>query len=91
MFNLSINNSEVLVGRRGRLFACKNSRPHRGEAFCIGEFNRDNIVCYIHGYDFNLSAANLEHMKSWKTRAQNGESQVIWFYILYSKKIEVSI
>ena len=89
MFNLSVNNSEVPVGRRrGRLFACKNSRPHRGASLSIGEFNGDNIVCYIHGYEFNLFTGNLEHMKSWKTRdgwnkTQTGESRVIWFYILH--------
>ncbi|MDQ6668963.1 MAG: Rieske 2Fe-2S domain-containing protein [Thermoproteota archaeon] len=67
MFNFSIKNSEVLVGRRrGRLFACKNSCPHRSASLSKGEFNEDNIVCCMYGYEFNLLTGNLEHIKSCK-------------------------
>jgi nitrite reductase/ring-hydroxylating ferredoxin subunit len=79
MFNLSINNSEILVGRRrGRLFACKNSCPHRGASLSKGDFNGDNIVCYMHGYEFNLFTGNLEHMKSWKKDERWMEQNAEW-------------
>jgi nitrite reductase/ring-hydroxylating ferredoxin subunit len=63
----TINFTDVLVGRRnGRLFACNNSCPHRGASLSKGEFNGDNIICYMHGYEFNVFTGKLEHIKSWK-------------------------
>jgi nitrite reductase/ring-hydroxylating ferredoxin subunit len=63
----TIHHTDVLVGRtNGILFACNNSCPHRGASLSKGEFNKNNIVCYMHGYEFNVVAGNLESMKSWK-------------------------
>jgi nitrite reductase/ring-hydroxylating ferredoxin subunit len=80
MFNLSINNSEILVGkRRGRLFAFKNSCPHRGASLSKGDLNGDYIVCYMHGgYEFNLFTGNLEHMKSCKKDEKWIEHNAEW-------------
>jgi nitrite reductase/ring-hydroxylating ferredoxin subunit len=79
MFNTSINNSDILVGRRrGRLFACNNSCPHRGASLSKGDFSGDNIVCYMHGYEFNLFTGNLEHAKSWKKDEKWMEQNVEW-------------
>ena len=62
-----INDIEILVGRRRRkLFAFNNSCPHRGASLSKGEFNDDNIVCYMHGYQFNVFNGKLVDMKSWK-------------------------
>ena len=79
-----VGNTEVLVGRlNGRLFACNNSCPHRGASLSKGEFNGDNIVCYMHKYEYNVFTGRLENMKSWKkkrhgwSRARNGESPAI--------------
>jgi nitrite reductase/ring-hydroxylating ferredoxin subunit len=63
----TIHQTDVLVGRtNGILFACNNSCPHRGASLSKGEFNKNNIVCYMHGYEFNVVTGNLESMKSWK-------------------------
>ena len=63
----SLDKVDVLVGRRnGRLFACNNSCPHRGASLSKGEFKGDNIVCYMHKYEYNVFTGRLENMKSWK-------------------------
>ncbi len=63
----TINNKDILVGRRnGKLFACSNSCPHRGASLSKGHFNGDNIICYMHGYEYNIFTGELENMKSWK-------------------------
>ena len=79
----TVEQTDVLIGRRnGKLFAFNNSCPHRGASLSKGEFNNDNIVCYMHGYEFNVFTGKLENMKSWKkkthglNKAQSGESQV---------------
>jgi nitrite reductase/ring-hydroxylating ferredoxin subunit len=63
----NIHETAVLVGRRGgRLFACNNSCPHRGASLSKGHFNNNSIVCYMHGYEFDLFTGKLVNMKSWK-------------------------
>jgi len=75
----SVNKIEVLVGRRnGRLFACNNSCPHRGASLSKGEFKDDNIVCYMHKYEFNLFTGKLENMKSWKKESTWVEQSPEW-------------
>ncbi|HZE77377.1 MAG TPA: Rieske (2Fe-2S) protein, partial [Nitrososphaeraceae archaeon] len=67
MLVFTINKTDILIGRRnGKLFACNNSCPHRGASLSKGEFNGDNIVCYMHGYEYNIWKGTLEKMKSWK-------------------------
>ena len=67
MLVFTINKIDILVGRRnGKLFACNNSCPHRGASLSKGEFNGDNIVCYMHGYEYNIWTGTLEKIKSWK-------------------------
>jgi nitrite reductase/ring-hydroxylating ferredoxin subunit len=61
------NRVDVLVGRKnGQLFAFNNSCPHRGASLSKGHFNGDNIVCYMHGYEYNVFTGRLEKMASWK-------------------------
>ncbi len=64
----SVDHTEVLVGRlRGRLFACNNSCPHRGASLVKGELKGDNnVVCWMHGYEYDVFTGKLESMKSWK-------------------------
>jgi nitrite reductase/ring-hydroxylating ferredoxin subunit len=70
---------DVLVGRRnGRLFACNNSCPHRGASLSKGEFSGDNIICYMHGYEFNVFTGRLENMKSWKKEETWMEQSPEW-------------
>jgi nitrite reductase/ring-hydroxylating ferredoxin subunit len=67
MIVLTIDHNDVLIGRRnGRLFSCNNSCPHRGASLSKGEFNGENIVCYMHGYEYNVFNGKLEYVKSWK-------------------------
>ena len=67
MLVFTINKIDILVGRRnGKLFACNNSCPHRGASLSKGEFKGDNIVCYMHGYEYNIWNGTLEKIKSWK-------------------------
>ena len=67
MKKVTINTVDVLVGRRnGKLFACNNSCPHKAASLSKGHFNGDNIVCYMHGYEYNLFTGKLEKMRSWK-------------------------
>jgi nitrite reductase/ring-hydroxylating ferredoxin subunit len=74
-----INSTEVLLGKRyGKLFACNNSCPHRGASLSKGEFNGDNIVCYMHGYEYNVFTGRLENMKSWKRESTWVEQSPEW-------------
>jgi nitrite reductase/ring-hydroxylating ferredoxin subunit len=75
----NVNKVEVLVGRRnGRLFACNNSCPHRSASLAKGEFKGDNIVCHMHGYEFNLFTGRLENMRSWKKESTWVEQSPEW-------------
>ncbi|MGC2427396.1 MAG: Rieske 2Fe-2S domain-containing protein [Nitrososphaeraceae archaeon] len=79
MLIFTINRTDVLVGRRnGRLFACNNSCPHRGASLSKGEFSKDNIICYMHGYEFNVFTGKLEHIKSWKKDETWMEQTLEW-------------
>jgi nitrite reductase/ring-hydroxylating ferredoxin subunit len=93
MLVFTINKIDILVGRRnGKLFACNNSCPHRGASLSKGEFNGDNIVCYMHGYEYNLWTGTLEKIRSWKKdpawREQTQEwmkSDNLILYCVYEK------
>jgi nitrite reductase/ring-hydroxylating ferredoxin subunit len=70
---------EVLVGRlQGRLFACNNSCPHRGASLAKGELKDDTVVCYMHGYEYNVFTGRLENMKSWKKEETWMEQSPEW-------------
>jgi nitrite reductase/ring-hydroxylating ferredoxin subunit len=74
-----IGATDVLVGRRnGRLFACDNACPHRGASLSKGDFNGDNIVCYMHKYEYNLFTGKLENMASWKKEETWMEQSPEW-------------
>jgi nitrite reductase/ring-hydroxylating ferredoxin subunit len=75
----TIKQTDVLIGRRnGKLFAFNNSCPHRGASLSKGEFNDDNIVCYMHGYEFNVFTGKLENVKSWKKENTWIEQSAEW-------------
>src|SRR5438067_11758058 len=75
----TIDHTDVLVGRtNGILFACNNSCPHRGASLSKGEFNNNNIICYMHGYEFNIFTGKLVHMRSWKKEDTWIEQSVEW-------------
>jgi nitrite reductase/ring-hydroxylating ferredoxin subunit len=75
----TIKQTDVLIGRiNGKLFAFNNSCPHRGASLSKGEFNNENIVCYMHGYEFNVFTGRLENMKSWKKENTWIEQSAEW-------------
>jgi nitrite reductase/ring-hydroxylating ferredoxin subunit len=79
MRTFSAYKTDILVGRhRGTLFACNNSCPHRGASLSKGEIKDDNIVCYMHGYEFNIFTGKLVNMKSWKKETQWIEQTDAW-------------
>lgn len=63
----TINGKDVLIGmRNGKLFACDNACPHRGASLHKGHYEGNNIVCHLHGYEFDVCSGKLTKMKSWK-------------------------
>ena len=74
-----VEKTDVLVVRHdGVLFACNNSCPHRGASLSKGEIKGDNIICYMHGYEFNISTGKLVNMKSWKKDSRWMEQTAAW-------------
>jgi nitrite reductase/ring-hydroxylating ferredoxin subunit len=74
-----VDKTDVLVGRlKGRLFACNNSCPHRGASLSKGEIKGENIICYMHGYEFNVFTGKLVNMKSWKKEYHWMEQTDAW-------------
>ena len=75
----TINSIDFLIGRRnGKLFACNNSCPHRGASLSKGHFNGDNIVCHMHGYEYDVFSGKLMNMKSWKKESTWVEQSPEW-------------
>ena len=90
-----IARTDILVGRKnGKLFACDNSCPHRGASLSKGHLDGENIICYMHGYEYNIFDGRLVKMKSWKKGSswteQNPEwrksGQLILYNILENEK-----
>jgi nitrite reductase/ring-hydroxylating ferredoxin subunit len=86
---------DILVGRKnGKLFACDNSCPHRGASLSKGHLDGESIICYMHGYEYNIFDGRLVTMKSWKKESswieQNPEwrksGQLILYNILENEK-----
>jgi nitrite reductase/ring-hydroxylating ferredoxin subunit len=60
-------NEEIVVGKIGdALFAFNNVCPHKGASLSKGNLHGNNIVCYMHGYEYDVFTGKLENMKSWK-------------------------
>jgi nitrite reductase/ring-hydroxylating ferredoxin subunit len=79
MKKVTIDTVDVLVGRRnGKLFACNNSCPHKAASLSKGHFNGDNIVCHMHGYEYNIFTGKLEKMRSWKKEDTWVEQDLEW-------------
>ncbi|MEO9319131.1 MAG: Rieske 2Fe-2S domain-containing protein [Nitrososphaera sp.] len=79
MKKFQIGQVEVLAGRiHGRLFACNNTCPHRGASLALGHIEGDNVVCYMHGYEYNVFNGRLVKMKSWKKEETWMEQSPAW-------------
>ena len=74
-----IERNDILVGRKyGKLFACDNSCPHRGASLSKGRLEGENIICYMHGYEYNIFNGRLVTMKSWKKESSWIEQNPEW-------------
>lgn len=74
-------NEEIVVGRRNnKLFAFNNVCPHKGASLSKGNLHGNNIVCYMHGYEYNVFTGKLENMKSWKKDDTWMEQVSSWRY-----------
>jgi len=74
-------NEEIVVGKMNdKLFAFNNVCPHKGASLSKGNLHGDNIVCYMHGYEYNVFTGKLENMKSWKKDDTWREQVSAWRY-----------
>jgi len=75
------NNEEIVIGKKNqKLFAFNNVCPHRGASLSKGNLKAENIVCYMHGYEYNVFTGKLENMKSWKKDDRWMEQTSAWRY-----------
>ena len=78
---ITIEKEEIIIGKKNdRLFAFNNICPHKGASLSKGNLNDDNIVCYMHGYEYNIFTGKLENMKSWKKDSTWVEQNAQWRY-----------
>jgi nitrite reductase/ring-hydroxylating ferredoxin subunit len=73
------NNEEIVIGKMdNKSFAFNNICPHRGASLTKGTLHGNNIVCYMHGYEYNVFTGKLENMKSWKKDDRWMEQTLAW-------------
>ena len=78
---ITIEKEEIIIGKKDdRFFAFNNVCPHKGASLSKGSLNCDNIVCYMHGYEYNIFTGKLENMKSWKKDSTWVEQNDKWRY-----------
>lgn len=78
---IHIQNEEIVVGKKNdQIFAFNNTCPHKGASLHKGKLQNNNIVCYMHGYEYNVFTGKLENMKSWKKDATWIEQNAKWRY-----------
>ena len=78
---ITLKNLEIVVGKiSDKLFAFDNVCPHRGASLSKGNLHGNNIVCYMHGYEYDVFTGKLENMKSWKRDDTWKEQTMAWRY-----------
>lgn len=78
---ITIEKEDIIIGlKNNRLYAFNNICPHKGASLSKGNLNGDNIVCYMHGYEYNIFTGKLEKMKSWKKHETWIEQNAQWRY-----------
>ncbi|VFJ13213.1 Rieske (2Fe-2S) protein [Candidatus Nitrosocosmicus franklandus] len=89
---ITIEKEEIVIGKKNdRIFAFNNICPHKGASLSKGSLNGDNIVCYMHGYEYNIFTGKLEKMKSWKKDSTWVEQNDQWRYSGNLKTYKVHI
>jgi nitrite reductase/ring-hydroxylating ferredoxin subunit len=65
---------DVLIGKINyKMFACKNSCPHRAALLSKGQLkpNDNRIVCYMHCFEYNVFTGMLESIPNkWMNQSQ---------------------
>lgn len=78
---ITIENEDIIIGKKNdRVFAFNNICPHKGASLSKGSLNGENIVCYMHGYEYDIFTGKLENMKSWKKDTTWIEQNPQWRY-----------
>lgn len=84
-------NIDILVGRiNNKIFACKNSCPHRAALLSKGHLipSNNRIVCYMHGFEYNVFTSKLERIPNkWIDQSQGWKEsgELILYDILENK------
>ena len=67
----TVNENDICVGNHnGKIFACNNSCPHRAASMHKGYFNGNNVVCYMHYFEFDSDSGKLEKIsEKWKDQS----------------------
>ncbi|PWU82330.1 MAG: hypothetical protein DLM72_02405 [Candidatus Nitrosopolaris wilkensis] len=67
-------NIEILIGKINyKMFACKNSCPHRAALLSKGQLKPSNsrIICYMHCFEYNVFTGKLQWIPNkWINQSQ---------------------
>jgi len=91
-----IQDQDIVVGKhKGKLFACGNICPHKDAPMHKGWFNDDNIVCYMHYYEYDLENGKLDKIpKKWNKQSpewRKSENLLIYDVIVKDEELFVDI
>ncbi len=78
---ITIDKQDIVIGKKNNhVFAFNNTCPHKGASLSKGILDGDNIVCYMHGYEYDIFTGKLKNMKSWKKDTTWIEQNSQWRY-----------
>jgi nitrite reductase/ring-hydroxylating ferredoxin subunit len=93
MHLVRIDGKEYVVGmHNGKVFACDAHCPHRYAYLHRGYFNGNNIVCPLHGFEFDIDTGKLVKIRPWHNGNNWPEQDPEWYKCddLRVYKIEVN-
>lgn len=65
---------DIVIGKiNNKVFVCKNYCPHRAALLSKSKLkpNDNRIVCYMHGFEYNVFTGKLENIpKKWISQSQ---------------------
>ncbi|MEM0495791.1 MAG: Rieske (2Fe-2S) protein [Candidatus Nitrosocaldus sp.] len=80
MMLIRVDGREYVVGKHnGRVFACDAHCPHRYAYLHRGHFNGNNIVCPLHGFEFDIDTGRLVKIKPWHNGNNWPEQDPEWY------------
>lgn len=85
-------NEEIVIGRKdNKLFAFNNVCPHKGASLSKGNLHGNNIVCYMHGYEYNVFTGKLENMTRREQTSAWRYSDDLKIYSVYEENGEILV